>query len=223
MTITEIFTPTVIFTWNLFAKWWWESHSHYLVFRLVDNNKVRFHVSFVFFLTGEESTLFVVLVIESFKLNSYSDDVEKFMKMIGECVRKTLSLIPGTKLVIANTLSCLAEKAELPCETLQVYAPKRIGLTTMLDLLKKRWKTLDLISVMQELKEHYAQREYLVNRRKEWNCGIGIYRLWKYKKTCLFFRGFRRLNRSRIKLIKWSSSWSKALMIFQCVESLFLD
>ena len=165
MTITEIFTPTVIFTWNLFAKWWWESHSHYLVFRLVDNNKVRFHVSFVFFLTGEESTLFVVLVIESFKLNSYSDDVEKFIKMIGECVRKTLSLIPGTKLVIANTLSCFAEKAELPCETLQVYAPKRIGLTTMLDLLKKRWKTLDLISVMQELKR--TLRAEGISRKQE--------------------------------------------------------
>ena len=66
----------------------------------------------MFFLTGEESTLFVVLVREGFKLNSYSDDVENFMKMIGECVRKTLSLIPGAKLLIANTLSCLAEKAE---------------------------------------------------------------------------------------------------------------
>ena len=126
---------------------------------------MRFHVSFVFFLTGEESTLFVVLVIESFKLNSYSDDVEKFIKMIGECVRKTLSLIPGTKLVIANTLSCLAEKAELPCETLQVYAPKRIGLTTMLDLLKKRWKTLDLISVMQELKR--TLRAEGISRKQE--------------------------------------------------------
>lgn len=126
---------------------------------------MRFHVSFVFFLTGEESTLFVVLVIESFKLNSYSDDVEKFIKMIGECVRKTLSLIPGTKLVIANTLSCFAEKAELPCETLQVYAPKRIGLTTMLDLLKKRWKTLDLISVMQELKRTLRAEE--ISRKQE--------------------------------------------------------
>ena len=58
----------------------------------------------MFFLTGEESTLFVVLVREGFKLNSYSDDVENFMKMIGECLRKTLSLIPGAKLLIANNL-----------------------------------------------------------------------------------------------------------------------
>ena len=80
-------------------------------------------------------------------------------------MRKTLSLIPGTKLVIANTLSCFAEKAELPCETLQVYAPKMIGLTTMLDLLKKRWKTLDLISVMQELKR--TLRAEGISRKQE--------------------------------------------------------
>ena len=126
---------------------------------------MRFTGSFVFFLTGEESTLFVVLVSESFKINSYSDDIEKFMKMIGECVRKTLSLIPGTKLLIANTLSCLAEKAEFPFETLQVYSPKRIGLMTMLDLLKKRWQTLDLISVMQELKR--TLRAERISRKQE--------------------------------------------------------
>ena len=118
-----------------------------------------------FFLTGEESTLFVVLVIESFKLNSYSDDVENFMKMIGECLRKTLSLIPGAKLLIANNSSCLAEKAGIPCETLQVYLPERIGLTTMLDLLKKRWQTLDLISVMQELKR--SLRAEGISRKQE--------------------------------------------------------
>ena len=126
---------------------------------------MRFTGSFVFFLTCEESTLFVVLVREGFKLNSYSDDVENFMKMIGECVRKTLSLIPGAKLLIANNLSCLAEKAEIPCETLQVYSPERIGLTTMLDLLKKRWQTLDLISVMQELKR--SSRAQGISRKQE--------------------------------------------------------
>ena len=80
-------------------------------------------------------------------------------------MRKTLSLIPGTKLVIANTLSCLAEKAELPCETLQVYAPKMLGLTPMLDLLKKRWKTLDLVSVMQESKR--TLRAEGISRKQE--------------------------------------------------------
>ena len=122
------------------------------------------------------------------------------MKMIGECVRKALSLIPGAKLLIANNLSCLAEKAEIPCETLQVYSTERIGLTTMLDLLKKRWQTLDLISVMQELKRSLRAEGISRNRRKLRNCGIGIHSLWKYKKICLVFRGFRRLNRSRIKL-----------------------
>ena len=80
-------------------------------------------------------------------------------------MRKTLSLIPGTKLLIANTLSCLAEKAEFPFETLQVYSPKRIGLMTMLDLLKKRWQTLDLISVMQELKR--TLRAERISRKQE--------------------------------------------------------
>ena len=80
-------------------------------------------------------------------------------------MRKTLSLIPGAKLLIANNSSCLAEKAGIPCETLQVYLPERIGLTTMLDLLKKRWQTLDLISVMQELKR--SLRAEGISRKQE--------------------------------------------------------
>ena len=79
---------------------------------------------------------------------------------------KTLSLIPGAKLLIANNLSCLAEKAEIPCETLQEYSPERIGLMTMLDLLKKRWQTLDLISIMQE-RERTLRAERIYRKEEE--------------------------------------------------------
>lgn len=41
---------------------------------------------------------------------------------------------------------------EIPRETLQVRLSTRIALATMLHLLKKRSQTLDLISVMLELK-----------------------------------------------------------------------
>lgn len=42
--------------------------------------------------------------------------------------------------------------SKIPHETLQVYLPRRIGLGTMLELLNKRHKSLDLIAVMLELK-----------------------------------------------------------------------
>ena len=106
------------------------------------------------------------LSLKHFTLNSYIDNAENFLKMIGECVSKTLSLIPGAKLLIANNLSCLAEKAEIPCETLQVYSPERIGLMTMLDLLKKRWQTLDLISIMQE-RERTLRAERIYRKEEE--------------------------------------------------------
>ena len=41
---------------------------------------------------------------------------------------------------------------KIPPETLQVFLPRQIGLGRMLELLKKRYKSLDLIAVMLELK-----------------------------------------------------------------------
>ena len=67
-------------------------------------------------------------------------------------MREKLALIPDTKLVITNGFSSVMEKEEIPRETLQLYLPRRIVLATLLDLLNKRWQTMDLISVMLELK-----------------------------------------------------------------------
>ena len=44
------------------------------------------------------------------------------------------------------------EKDEIPPETLQVYLRQRNGLGALLEHLNKRYKSLDLIAVMMELK-----------------------------------------------------------------------
>ena len=88
----------------------------------------------------------------------WSSDNFKFMVMIEESVHEQLALIPYTKLLISHDVygltirGALAKMEEIPPETLQVRSSTRIALATMLHLLKKRSQTLDLISVMLELK-----------------------------------------------------------------------
>ena len=62
-----------------------------------------------------------------------------------------LALIPDTKVVIANNMPPMRE-GNISSETLEVYLSEKGALTTLLQLLSKRLDTLDLISVMQELK-----------------------------------------------------------------------
>ena len=69
-----------------------------------------------------------------------------------------LALIPETKLVITNSSSSVIEKEEIPHETLQLYSPRRIVLATLSELLNKRWQTMDLVSVMLELKRTFVTR-----------------------------------------------------------------
>ena len=80
----------------------------------------------------------------------YSDD--DFMRLIEECLNEKLSLIPHTKLLIIDAWSKMMEKDEIPPETLQVYLRRRNGLGALLEHLTKRYKSLDLIAVMMELK-----------------------------------------------------------------------
>ena len=75
-----------------------------------------------------------------------------FVTSIHECLKEKLALIPHTKLVIIDTWSKMMEKDEIPPETLQVYLQKRNGLGALLEHLNKRYKSLDLIAVMMELK-----------------------------------------------------------------------
>ena len=80
--------------------------------------------------------------------------------MIERCWKEKLAFIPNTKLVITDSLTSWEKGEQIPRETLHVcfsnYWHKEIVLATMLELLKKRWQTLDLIAVMLELQRTVA-------------------------------------------------------------------
>lgn len=96
---------------------------------------------------GNESTLFVCILTAN-SLERPDVDIEA----IQECLNEKMSLIPHTKLVITTDPPRMMGHSEIPHETLQVHLPRWIGLGTMLELLNKRYKSLDLIAVMLELK-----------------------------------------------------------------------
>ena len=102
----------------------------------------------------------------------YSDD--DFVTSIEECLKERLALIPHTKLMINDARSKMMEKDEIPPETLQVYLRKRNGLGALLEHLNKRYKSLDLIAVMMELKRtvltpHYHLHTYDYDDDREWS------------------------------------------------------
>ena len=76
-------------------------------------------------------------------------------EMIGRCLKEKFVFIPDTKLVITSNLLSWKENEEISRETLYVccseLGQRGIPVSSMLELLKKRWETLDLISVMMEL------------------------------------------------------------------------
>ena len=80
---------------------------------------------------------------------------EESMTEIKRLFEEQLGLLPDTKLVIANIqwANVLADEIG---ETLEVYFLRDTALATVLELLNKRWQTLDLISVMQEVKRTLA-------------------------------------------------------------------
>lgn len=98
-------------------------------------------------------TLYVILLGSAFMYELLGENLMTGIKILfGE----KLALIPGTKLVISNfQLANLWADAIAP-ETLEVYFSRDTVLATMLELLNKRWQTLDLISVMQEVKRTLA-------------------------------------------------------------------
>ena len=82
---------------------------------------------------------------------------------IRRLLMEKLALIPDTKLVITkqrfknvrgNNLKAIAR------ETLLVYFARDSLLATMLEHLEKRWQTLDLISVMQEVNRTLAHHRF---------------------------------------------------------------
>ena len=103
---------------------------------------------------GKESTLFVVLFVNRYEYE-YEYDNEDFQKCISTiegCVKEKLSLIPDTKLLIIDASSKMIGNKEIPPETLQVHFRGEHVLGTFLEYLIKRYKSLDLIAVMRELK-----------------------------------------------------------------------
>ena len=116
-----------------------------------DNRLIKKKNVFLVFV-GKASTLFVVLIQNSLRLEQTSGAVlQQMIINIKRCLSKKLALIPDTKVVIANNLPPMRE-GNISSETLEVYLSEKGVLTTLLQLLSKRLDTLDLISVMQELK-----------------------------------------------------------------------
>ena len=106
-------------------------------------------------------TLYVIL------LNNVSTNEpagENLTAKLRRLIKKKLALIPDTKLVICyDRLENLLAKSAIPRETLEVYFFGDSLLSTVLEHLEKRWQTLDLISVMQEVKRTLAN--LLAHRR----------------------------------------------------------
>ena len=81
------------------------------------------------------------------------------MRMIEACLTEKLKLIQDTKLLITGLLS---QVKEIPSETLRVCNLDLRGIPTMmLEILKKRRQTLDLISMMQELQRTCIEKTSL--------------------------------------------------------------
>ena len=115
----------------------------------MNDNRLEKNVFLVF--VGKASTLFVVLIQNSLRLDRTDGAVlQQMIINIKRCLSEKLALIPDTKVVIANNMPRMG-KGNISSETLEVYLSEKGVLTTLLQLLNKRLDTLDLISVMQEL------------------------------------------------------------------------
>ena len=118
-------------------------------------NKKKF---FVLVFTGKASTLFVVLVQNSVRLDRTRGVVlQQMIISIKRSLFEKLALIPETKVLITNNVPLMGEVGIIASELLKVYLSGKGVLTTLLQLLSKRLDTLDLISVMQELKRTVPQ------------------------------------------------------------------
>ena len=126
---------------------------------------ILYIIDILFFPDGE-STLFVVIKTVPFIPFRHHCELEDFFKTTRKCLIKKLALIPTTKLIIEH-----AEDYQLPPrvtrrknfllpETLKVIivnsSRMELVLATILEVLNKRWKILDLISVLREAQRTLA-------------------------------------------------------------------
>ena len=103
-------------------------------------------------------TLHIILLNISTTALLLSEDFIAEMKTL---FKEKLALIPDTKLVIGNIrLGNVWASNENARETLQVYFSRDSPLATILEHLEKRWQTLDLISVMQEVNRTLTHQRF---------------------------------------------------------------
>lgn len=74
-------------------------------------------------------------------------DAEEFSKTARRCLTEKLALVQSPKLIIGDY--AIEFSKSIPQETLAVQVGEDV-LALILELLKKRWKTLDLLSVLRE-------------------------------------------------------------------------
>ena len=102
---------------------------------------------FSFFFPERESTLFVVLQVVN--LTRYGHEVSEFLETAKGCLTEKLALIPTTKLMIEDRSLSLRD-ITIPQESLAIQLSWGKELAIILELLNKRWMTLDLLSILQE-------------------------------------------------------------------------
>ena len=128
--------------------------------RLFNKKKIS-----VLFFVGKASTLFIVLIQNSLRLERTGGAVlEQMFISIKRCLSEKLALIPETKEVITSNVPRMG-KGNISSETIEVYLSGKGVLTTLLQLLSKRLDTMDLISVMQELQRTAPQTDPRYYRR----------------------------------------------------------
>ena len=142
-----------------------------------------------------ESILFVVL--EHFQdLQNCGVPLDTIMRM-RRWLSEKLTLIPNAKLVIVSGLE--RWKAEqLPRETFGIYynsIGRELTMATLLELLNKRWQTLDLVSVMQELQRTLIIKKTPQYKLIEGNSG----RFSLTKDVDIFDNGVRTVPESPLK------------------------
>ena len=120
------------------------------------NEKQEAIVISLFLFVGEEATLFCALYVEDCKKLYDEETIEKILEPTRELLSQKLAQIPNNiKIVIEYTEdSRLWQCKEIPQETLKLklHRERKLALATALELLTKRWQTLDLISVFREVK-----------------------------------------------------------------------
>ena len=157
---------------------------------------------------GKESTLFVVLFVNRYEYDYDNEDFQKCISTIEGCVKETLPLIPHTKLLIIDASSTMMKKEEIAPETLQVYLRRQNVLGTFLEHLNKRYKSLDLIAVMMELKRTVQLTpDFILLMTLTLTMVTGNFHVksggaLKFTKTCLVFQDFK----------IWNKCWRKVIL-----------